>query len=102
MQYAIRVTETSVHVDLSGELTFNDSRTFRLLLSQMKPSNDQQEVALNIKDLSNIDSSGLEMLLHAHDNAKRHRTRLVFIHPQGQVLKKLSAAATCNQLNIVA
>lgn len=102
MKYAVHSSHDILQIDMEGVLTFIDALAFNRLISMMKAANAMSEIHLNIHLLQYVDSSGLAMLMEAHDMAKKKHLSLVFQDPQGQVRDMLYKAAACNALCIAA
>jgi anti-anti-sigma factor len=73
---------------MSQELTFEDHKTFKNLISQIENSGRTNWV-FDVSGLTNVDSAGLGMLLYAHEQAQQHNWSLKVAGPQGQVRKML-------------
>ncbi len=102
MKYAVHTSKNILQIDMEGVFTFIDALAFHRLMGMMTGSNRMSEVHMNVRSLQFVDSSGLEMLMQAHDTAKKNHLALVFQDPQGQVRDMLYKAAACNALCIAA
>lgn len=100
MHYSIQNNSGAVRVTMEGKFTFNDSRSFQLMLHAMKTMLDAAEIRLNLERLESIDAMALGMLLIAFDAMKQKHRSLVFEAPQGQVHEALKKAANHNALHI--
>jgi len=101
MNYVLHFGPDALHIDLDGVLTFQDSRTFQKLMTAITKNDSRSEVRINVQHLSSIDSTGLNLLMRAHDAAKKLHTSLIFEGAVGSVLSSLTEAARYNMLNIV-
>lgn len=102
MKYAVHSSQNVMQIDLEGVLTFIDAHTFTKLMGLIACARKMSEVHINIRLLQKVDASGLDMLMQAHDAAKRNHLALIFEDPQGQVREALYKAAACNSLCIAA
>lgn len=81
-------TGDAMTIKLSGELTFNDHGAFRDMLKQISSSGCQC-CAMDVGDLTSIDSAGLGMLMIAYDASVKEHWKFVIAHPKGQVKRLL-------------
>lgn len=102
MKYVLDFTPDVMHVSMEGEFTFADARRFRRLLSVMMDEHERCEVRLDIQKLERIDSTAIQLMMNAHDIAKKMHITLTYAHPKGQVNEVLQQAAEYNVLNIAA
>ncbi len=102
MKYVLHFGPDSLNIELEGDFSFMDTRVFHRMLDAIVSQESHSVVRLNVKRLSSVDSTGLRLLMMAHDAAKKKHRSLVFEQPQGQVFDRLSEAATCNLLHIAA
>lgn len=85
---------------MEGHFTFMDSRVFHRLLNNIACCHGDIDIHLNLKMLESIDATGLGMLLHAHDTAKKMHRHLVFANPVDKVHAALCNARQHNALKI--
>jgi len=100
MKYALHFGPESLNINLEGVFSFIDSLAFRRLLGTLNLYSARSEIRLNIRKLESIDATALELLLFAHDIAKRNHRPLIYEQPQGQVHEALARAAKHNALII--
>ena len=68
MNYKVDSTSNGLKIELDGDLTFENHKDFKEVISIIKEAN--QNVELSLKGLSNMDSAGAGMLKLAQDKAK--------------------------------
>ena len=88
LQSRIDTSSEPCAISMSQELTFEDHKTFKNLISQIEKSGRTNWV-FDVSGLTNVDSAGLGMLLYAHEKAQQHNWSLKVAGPQGQVRKLL-------------
>lgn len=102
MRYIMHFGPEALRIDMEGVLSFRDWRTFNRMMTALALKEARNEIWLNLGRLEKIDCTGLQLLMQAHDLAKKTHRTLVFEGAKGQVLEALSSAAECNYLCIVA
>jgi len=96
MNYVLHFGPEALHIDMEGGFTFNDSHAFQKLMSVINKNETRGEIRLNVQRLSSMDSTGLRLLMMAHDSAKKLHTNLIFEGAVGSVLASLMEAAQYN------
>lgn len=76
MDYKVQSTNSGLKIELDGELTFENHRDFKEIISLIKEA--QSDVELSLKGLKNMDSAGAGMLKLAQDKAKQSGTDCQF------------------------
>ncbi|MDD3182124.1 MAG: STAS domain-containing protein [Alphaproteobacteria bacterium] len=102
MKYALHFGPDALHIDMEGDFTFIDSRSFHRMLKVIYSNESRSLVMLNVKKLNLIDCTGIALLMLVHDLSKKMHCDLVFKEAQGQVLVKLQEAAQFNAISIAA
>lgn len=90
MQYLI--SEKGSHnivVELSGRLQFDDHSIFKTMLFEELMTDTVQQVTFNLSQLEFIDSSGIGMLLLAHEKLAERGACMNIKNAQGQVARVL-------------
>lgn len=91
MEFEARTTPEEVEIRLKGRFEFTDHERLRDLLAVMEAAPAQQ-VALNLADLSFIDSAGLGMLLIIQEEAETRKLRLAVRKVHGEVRRSIELA----------
>lgn len=86
------VKEESYHVQFCGQFTFGDHPAFRNVLKRIEEEESLRLIVFDVGKLDFIDSSGLGMLLLAHDAAEKKRKKLVIKNVGGQIQKMFALA----------
>lgn len=102
MKYVLHFGPESLNIELEGDFTFMDTRSFHRMLSAIAAKDSRTEIHLDVRGLKSIDSTALRLLMMAHDMAKRNHRPLIFQNPRGQVFERLTEAANYNMLHIAA
>ena len=102
MRYVVHFGPEAMHIEMEGVFTFADTRLFHRMLGTLADAQARNVIRLNLSGLTNIDATGLRLLMQAHDFAKRLRRELIFVNSSGQVRETLGQAALYNHLNIAA
>lgn len=94
------VSGDSAELTLSGKLTFADSSEFRKKLASVcgRPI---KSLHIKLGDLSFMDSSGLGMLMVAHNECKAHNISLSLLHPKGDVKSLLQMTKSYERFKII-
>ncbi len=100
MKYVLHFGPESLHIEMEGVFSFNDSRLFHRMLSAIKSNDSRSSVRVDMRRLESIDFTALRLFMMAHDAAKKSHRPLIFENPRGEVLKLLNEAAKYNALNI--
>ncbi|ESQ92812.1 STAS domain-containing protein [Asticcacaulis benevestitus] len=85
---------------ISDKLTFSDNGLFRKLLGDIQASKAKSCV-LDLLELDVIDSSGLGMLMIAHDESKKNAYSLTLINAKGPVRQLLQISKLDCLMNVV-
>lgn len=102
MKYILHFGPDALDIELEGDFTFLDTRSFHRMLCAIAEEKTRSEVHVNVRNLTSIDSTALRLLMMAHDLAKKNHRALIFKGPQGQVFDRLREAANYNALHIAA
>lgn len=100
MKYVLHFGPESLHVEMEGVFSFDDTRSFHRMLSAIKANDSRSCIRVNMRRLESMDSTALRLFMMAHDAAKRNHRPLIFENAKGNVLKLLNEAAKYNALNI--
>ncbi len=76
MDYTINIDGSTICIELSGELTFESHEDFREILQCITP--DAEKIIVSLKNITQMDSTGVGMLKLAQDKAKKVSTSLKF------------------------
>ena len=82
----LRVTLTETGIHLAGDI---DASTVANLASALLPLPGTGDVQLNLADVDFIDSSGLQVLIQAHQSALDQERRMVITDPSFNVSRLL-------------
>jgi anti-sigma B factor antagonist len=85
---------TVATLEVSGELGMASSERFDAYLRQLL-SGAPDHVVIDLRGLSFIDSSGLQLLVRAHDLSQRDGFRLSFLCGTGRTSRALRLARVC-------
>jgi anti-anti-sigma factor len=91
LHISIRESDDVTIMDLRGRLTISGGES-ELLSGHLKElvANDVGKLLLNIRDLSQVDSSGVSILIETYVSLKRHGGELKMLCPSGRVLQVLN------------
>lgn len=89
MDYQLHTDDNTVQVQLSGRLQFEDHNSFKSLIQDTLPKMEQKTVVFNLSQMDFIDSSGIGMILLAHETIKEHGKNFSISSAQGQVKRVL-------------
>lgn len=84
----LTVTTTEAGLQVRGELDAGSSWVLRDQLDPL-PQGDGGEVTVDMSGVSFVDSSGLRVLIDAHQRAERHGRSLVLLEPSTAVHRLL-------------
>jgi anti-anti-sigma factor len=79
-----KIEEDDAQVSISGEFTFTDHASVKLLVSRLFAGKGSP-IVIDLSKLEFIDSAGLGMLLLARDEANKTARKLILRGPRGQV-----------------
>ena len=82
----LKVTPTEAGLHVAGDI---DASTVNALASHLQPLPGTGDVELNMSNVDFIDSSGLQVLIKAHQNALDQQRRVVIIEPSSNVSRLL-------------
>lgn len=102
MRYVLHFGPESVEIELEGRFTFQDTHSFHRMLMAIASPDSRSVIHVNVEKLDYIDSTGVHLLMMAHDLAKKNRRPLFFVNPRGQVSERLQEAANYNALRLAA
>jgi anti-anti-sigma factor len=77
-------------LDLRGKATISSESELLNGHLQKLVAKGASKLLLNIADLSQIDSSGVSVIVRTHASLKRHGGGLKLLHPGGRVLQVLT------------
>lgn len=89
MNYHIQTDENTLHIHFQGRLQFEDHKEFKKLIHETIPKMKQRQIVFNLSKMDFIDSSGIGMILLAHETAKEHDKTFHLASAQGQVKRVL-------------
>ncbi|MBM9546765.1 STAS domain-containing protein [Leptospira sp. 201903074] len=84
-QYEIKRENEKAIVLLNGSLSLRDSPQFRTDLKALIETPEIQELVLDFKNLSYLDSSGIGILLHSYSWTKEKKKEVRIIHLSAEV-----------------
>ncbi len=91
----LTISQTSGGLVVSGEI---DSSTADMLTGFLIPTpGDSGELAVDMAEVAFIDSSGLRVLIQAHQQAEQSQRRLVIINPS-PIVSRLFDVSGLNEL----
>lgn len=91
MEYQIAINDSRVGVTLKGRLTFSDANIFpRVLEGMTRPGITLCEFDMAALDF--IDSTGMSLLIHAYDQAKKSGFKVILRNVGGSVRAALERA----------
>lgn len=85
-------------VRVAGELDLATSPQLREGLREAQ--RNAHLVVLDLRELTSIDSSGVDVILEAADGARRYGGRLMLVRGPAQVDRVLTLSGACNQVLI--
>ena len=91
MNYELKNTDTTLEVNISGRMEFNDHNRFRELVNSIS-SERKKSIVFNLSYLDFIDSSGLGMLIIANSIARQNKLSFTLRHPKEMVKRILEVA----------
>jgi anti-sigma B factor antagonist len=83
---------------VAGELDLATSPQLREGLREAQ--RNAHLVVLDLRELTSIDSSGVDVILEAADGARRYGGRLMLVRGPAQVDRVLTLSGACNQVLI--
>jgi anti-sigma B factor antagonist len=91
LDVSIRESGDVTILDLRGKSTISGGES-ELLSGRLQElvAKGASKLLLNIADLSQIDSSGVSVIVRTHASLKRHGGGLKLLHPGGRVLQVLT------------
>ncbi|NDC56671.1 MAG: anti-sigma factor antagonist [Alphaproteobacteria bacterium] len=99
MAILLSQTPTSAHLSVSGRFTFADSSEFRKqLISALAGS--IKSMAIDLADVTFMDSSGLGMLMVAQKECQQRNISLQLLHPKGDVKNLLVLTKSYERFSI--
>ena len=91
MDYIVNDTGTSLEINLSGRMEFNDHNRFRELVNSISGER-KKSIVFNLSNLDFIDSSGLGMLIIAQSIATQNHLGFSLRNPKEMVKRILEVA----------
>lgn len=95
-----RVDGDYAEITLSDRFTFGDSSEFRKKLYAMFECN-VRSITISVDDLIFMDSSGLGMLIVAHNECQNRRISMSVRHPKGDVQMLLEMTKSYERFKII-
>jgi anti-anti-sigma factor len=91
LNISIRESDDVTIMDLQGRLTISGGES-ELLSGHLRElmARDVGKLLFNIRDLSQVDSSGVSILIETYVSLKRHGGELKMLCPSGRVLQVLN------------
>ena len=86
MEYTADHSGETLHVRISGVLTFDDHERFKAIV-KLIASGDETQVTLDLGQTKMIDSAGIGMLLLANDKAVKESKKMSLTGINGHVAK---------------
>ena len=87
MRIHTEIDGDTLQVGLEGEFDMGGVATFRIALD--KAPEPWQRVVIDLEEITFMDSSGLQELLHLNDAVRERGRELVLAHPSVPVLRLL-------------
>ena len=89
MNYHIQTNDNTLYVHFQGRLQFEDHKEFKDLIHDIIPAAKQKQIVFNLSQMDFIDSSGIGMILLAHETIKEQEKSFYLSSAQGQVKRIL-------------
>ncbi|NEA24626.1 anti-sigma factor antagonist [Actinomadura bangladeshensis] len=96
----VRPHDSTAELRLRGELDAAASEDLRRHIGAVIDRHDPHRLLLDLSELSFADSSGLAVLVWAHQVMTGHGRQLRLHHPQSRVLRIMNIAGLHNRLHI--
>jgi anti-sigma B factor antagonist len=87
----------TVRLVLIGELDISCSRRFREILDEAA-ADQPEELVIDLRSLTFVDSTGLALLLKANALARRHEIRIQIVRSGAEIVKAVFEAAGVDRL----
>jgi len=88
MQLDIKNANNAMSIQIKEQLIYSDTSQFATVIQKVKET-DVKTCAVDLNDLTHIDSSGLRMLLLLYDACKEKNASLALSGAKGQVKEML-------------
>ena len=98
--FDVRPHESTAELRLRGELDVAAAGDLRRHLAALLDEHDPHRLLLDLSELSFADSSGLAVLVWAHQAMSERGRRLHLHHPQPRVLRILNITGLRNRLHV--
>ena len=93
----LHVSVTGAEVTVAGDI---DAHTCPDLTAALDPLPGDDDVRVDVSDVAFMDSSGLRVLIAAHQSAESVGRRLVIDHPSGAVLRIIEISGLRDHLHL--
>jgi anti-sigma B factor antagonist len=93
--------QEAVRVTLAGELDLSSALTFDEQLRRIEEEADERAVVLDLEDLRFMDSTGLRLIVNAHQRSLKAGRRLAIVHASKAVRRILRLTGMLDRLNVV-
>jgi anti-sigma B factor antagonist len=93
--------EEAVRIELAGELDLSSALTFDEQLRRIEDEADERAVLLDLEGLKFMDSTGLRLIVNAHQRALKAGRRLAIVHASKTVRRIFRLTGMLDRLDIV-
>jgi anti-sigma B factor antagonist len=93
--------QEAVRVSLAGELDLSSALTFDEELRRIEDDAEEQTLVLDLADLKFMDSTGLRLIVSAHQRAVRAGRRLAIEHASNAIRRILRLTGMLERLDVV-
>jgi anti-anti-sigma factor len=93
--------QEAVRVSLTGELDLSSALTFDEELRRIEEESQVDELVLDLAGLKFMDSTGLRLIISAHQRAKRRGGRLAIVHSSTPIRRILRLTGMLDRLDVV-
>ncbi len=101
LQIGVERGGPTVHVTLTGELDLLTSRELRAVLADIHRGDQHQRLLLDLRELTFIDSTGLETVIRAEAACRRNGTKLTVVKGPPHVHRVFVIIGMDNHLELV-
>ncbi len=93
--------QEAVRVSLAGELDLSSALTFDEELRRIEDESDPDPLVLDLDGLKFLDSTGLRLIVSAHQRALKAGRRLVIVHATETVRRIFRLTGMLDRLDVV-
>jgi anti-sigma B factor antagonist len=93
--------QEAVRVSLSGELDISSALTFDDELRRIEDEAEPADVVLDLRELKFMDSTGMRLIIRAHQRVRRQGRRLSIEHLRAPIRRIFRLTGMHERLNVV-